>query len=154
MERKTKRLLYLAFGWLMFAIGFIGVFVPLLPTTPLMILALWGFSNGSESLHNWLYNHPKYGPTLRDWDQYRMIPVKAKVMSISMMSISAVIMIFFVDVPLIALICALGLMAYGAIYVLTKPSRIITPKPERKPQNIDVETQKQEPISPTPPQAP
>lgn len=154
MKRKTKRLLYLAFGWLMFAIGFIGVFVPLLPTTPLMILALWGFSNGSENLHNWLYHHPKYGPALRDWDQYRMIPVKAKMMAVSMMSISALIMIFIVDVPTIALICALGLMFYGAGYVLTKPSRIIEPEPEQEKPEADVEAEDQQPASPTPPQAP
>ena len=109
----------------MFALGFIGAFLPVLPTVPLMILALWGFSNGSEKLHGWLYNHPKFGQSLRDWDKHRMIPVKAKIMSISMMSLSATYMIFFSGVPTYALICALGLMAYGAIYVLTKTSHII-----------------------------
>ena len=107
----------------MFALGFIGAFLPVLPTTPLMILALWGFSNGSENLHEWLYNHPKYGGALRDWDQHRMIPIKAKVTAISMMSLSATYLIFFSGAPNIAIICALGLMSYGAIYVLLKPSR-------------------------------
>ena len=153
MERKTKRLLYLAFGWLMFAIGFIGAFLPVLPTTPLMILALWGFSNGSESLHNWLYNHPKYGPALRDWDQYRMIPVKAKITAVTMMSISAAYLILFSGAPTIAIISALGLMAWGAIYVLTKPSRIEETqiKEAHKPE---IESETEEETNPTPPEVP
>jgi len=153
LERKTKRLLYLAFGWLMFAIGFIGAFLPVLPTTPLMILALWGFSNGSESLHNWLYNHPKYGPALRDWDQYRMIPVKAKITAVTMMSISAAYLILFSGAPTIAIISALGLMAWGAIYVLTKPSRIEETqiKEAHKPE---IESETEEETNPSPPEVP
>lgn len=106
----------------MFVLGFIGAFLPVLPTTPLMILALWGFSKGSETLHNWLYNHPKFGPALQDWDKYRVIPVKAKLTSVSMMLVSAIFMIFFSGAPTYGIICAIGLMAYGAMYVLTKPS--------------------------------
>lgn len=96
--------------------------MPILPTTPLMILALWGFSNGSETLHNWLYNHPKFGPTLQDWDKYRVIPTKAKIASVSMISISAVIMVFFSGAPTWAVISAVLLMAYGAYYVLSQRS--------------------------------
>ena len=130
----------------MFALGFIGAFLPVIPTVPLMILALWGFSNGSESLHHWLYNHPKFGQSLRDWDQYRMIPVKAKIMSISMMSLSALYMIFFADVHPIALYCALGLMIYGAFYVLTKTSRIIESTAEEiKEEKTEETTPSQEP---------
>ncbi|MBT5187260.1 MAG: YbaN family protein [Kordiimonadaceae bacterium] len=115
--------MYLGLGWLFFTLGFIGVFLPVLPTTPFMILALWGFSKGSERLHNWLYTHPKYGQALQDWDKYRVIPLKAKITAITMMSISAFIIIFYIDVPKYGLYCALALMAYGAFYVLTKPSK-------------------------------
>lgn len=138
----------------MFALGFIGAFLPVLPTTPLMILALWGFSNGSESLHDWLYNHPKFGGSLRDWDQHRMIPIKAKVMAISMMSLSATYLIFFSGAPNIAIICALGLMSYGAIYVLLKPSRLAVKKEEvsiEKPKDATEEIVEEEI---TPPSAP
>ncbi len=123
MENKTKRYLYLGFGWLMFILGFIGAFLPVLPTTPFMLLALWAFSKGSETLHDWLYHHPKYGDTLRQWDQYGVIPLKAKITSISMMSLSAIYLIFFSGIPNYGIISALALMAYGAYFVLTKPSQ-------------------------------
>ena len=108
----------------MFSLGFIGVFLPVLPTTPFMILALWGFSRGSESLHRWLYNHPRFGTALRDWDQFGMIPLKVKFTAIFMMRISAVYLTFFSGAPNIAIIVVLGIMVYGAIYVMTRPSRI------------------------------
>lgn len=110
------------FGWTMFIIGFIGAFLPVLPTTPLMILALWGFSNGSESVHNWLYTHPKFGPSLQQWDQHRVIPFKAKMTAIIMMSISATYLLLFSDAPNIVIIISLGLMLFGILYVLSKPS--------------------------------
>ena len=153
MEQKTKRLLYLTFGWLMFTLGFIGAFLPVLPTTPLMILALWGFSRGSETLHNWLYNHPKFGPALQDWDKNRMIPVKAKITAITMMTISGAYLVLLSGAPNIAIICGLGLMAYGAIYILTKPNRIEEPQynvDETAAQNNEAKLDE----PPTPPQAP
>lgn len=122
MQAKTKRLLYMFFGWTMFILGFIGAFLPVLPTTPLMILALWGFSNGSESIHNWLYTHPRFGPSLQQWDQHRVIPFKAKMTAIIMMSISASYLIFFSQAPNIVIIISLGLMLFGILYVLSKPS--------------------------------
>lgn len=122
MPHKAKRYLYLALGWLMFSLGFIGVFLPVLPTTPFMILALWAFSKGSDTLHDWLYNHPKFGNILRDWDRYRIIPLKAKITAVSMMSLSAIYLIFFSDIPTYGIVSAIGIMSYGAIYILTKPS--------------------------------
>lgn len=147
MERKTKRLVYLTLGWIFFTLGFVGAFLPVLPTTPFMILALACFSKGSDTLHNWLYNHPKFGPTLQDWDQYRMIPVKAKITAVTMMAISVGYLILLSDLPNFVIILAIGLMAYGAIFVLTKPSRyvepIITPEPEEPQQAEPAENPEQ-----------
>jgi len=143
VKDKTKRLLYLGFGWLMFALGFIGAFLPGLPTTVFMIIALWSFSKGSESMHHWLYHHPRFGPALRDWDQYRMIPIKAKITAYVMMSISAIYMTFFADINPILLICAFGMMLWGAIYIMIKPSR---PADEIKPaqKKSDIKDEKSE----------
>ncbi|MDA7947179.1 MAG: YbaN family protein [Hyphomicrobiaceae bacterium] len=119
----TARLVYLALGWLFFGIGVIGAFLPVLPTTPFMILALWAFSNSSERLRGWLYNHKLFGPPLQRWQEYRVIPVSAKMASIGAMSVSFVYMAFFTDLGWPWLLTTGVLMAYGAYYVLTKPSR-------------------------------
>lgn len=125
----------------MFAVGFIGAFLPGLPTTVFMIIALWSFSKGSESMHQWLYHHPRFGPALRDWDKYRMIPIKAKITAYVMMSLSAIYMTFFATINPILLICAYGMMLWGAIYIMIKPSR---PSEEKILENkIEEEKQKE-----------
>ncbi len=139
MGRATKRLIFLSLGWMFFAIGFIGIAIPGLPTVPLMILALACFSKGSETLHHWLYNHPRFGSPLQDWDKYRMIPVKAKITAITMMTISAAYLILLSGLENWIIILAVGLMVIGAVYVLTKPSRPMPPKEENIPQPEPVE---------------
>ena len=116
------RILYFTLGWLFFALGIIGVVLPVLPTTPFMLLALWAFSRSSERFYNWLYNHKFFGPPLQMWEQYRVIPFAAKVMSISFMSISFIYMVFFSPVGIILKLGIAAFMLYGAWFILTKPS--------------------------------
>ena len=84
------RAIYFSLGCLFFIVGFIGAFVPVLPTTIFMILALWMFSKSSVQFHDWLYNHKYFGPLLQQWQQYRVIPLSAKIFAISMMAVSFV----------------------------------------------------------------
>ncbi|MFO7602891.1 MAG: YbaN family protein [Gammaproteobacteria bacterium] len=119
----SLRVMYCALGWLFFGTGLVGAFLPVLPTTPFMILALWMFSKSSARFHAWLYHHRLFGPALQKWQQYRVIPARAKLASVSMMSISFIYMLIYSPVSwwlqgLIGL-----LMLYGAGYVLSKPSR-------------------------------
>ena len=120
--------LYCSLGWLFFAIGVIGAFLPVLPTTPFMILALWMFSKGSQRFHNWLYNHKFFGPPLQRWHEHRVIPRTAKLMSVSMISLSFAFMLMYSPSPWWLHLLTGLLMAYGAWFVLTKPSE---PPPER-----------------------
>ena len=116
------RVFYCSIGWLFFAIGFAGAFLPVLPTTPFMLLALWMFSKGSQRFHDWLYNHQFFGPPLQQWAEYRVIPRAAKFMSVSMISASFVIMLVYSPAPWWTHVLTGLLMAYGAWFVLTKPS--------------------------------
>ncbi|MFN4175666.1 YbaN family protein [Phenylobacterium sp.] len=62
--------------------------MPLLPTTPFLLVALWAFARGAPDLADKLRAHPKYGPYIRDWEDRRAIPRKAKAASVVMMSAS------------------------------------------------------------------
>ncbi|TDO98995.1 YbaN family protein [Marinomonas balearica] len=73
-----KRILYIILGWLSLIIGIIGIFLPLLPTTPLVLLAAWCFSRSSTRFHNWLINHKYFGPIVRDWQSGEGIPKKVR----------------------------------------------------------------------------
>lgn len=72
------RLLWFALGAAALALGLVGVAVPLLPTTPFLILAAFGFARSSPRLEAWLLDHPGFGPALRDWRRRRAIPLAAK----------------------------------------------------------------------------
>jgi len=117
------RLLYLGLAWLFFLLGAVGVILPVLPTTPFMLLALWCFSKSSVRFHNWLYGHKFFGPPLQQWEQYRVIPLSAKIMSVTMMVGSFVYMAFFKQLGLAFLVPTALLMLYGLWFILTKPSR-------------------------------
>jgi len=120
---RPARLTYLALGWFFFALGVIGAFLPVLPTTPFMILSLWAFSNSSERARNWLYTHRVFGPSLQRWHEHRVIPPRAKMASIGAMSLSFGYLSFFTPTTWPWLLATGALMAYGALFILTKPSR-------------------------------
>ena len=116
------RVLYFSFGWLFFALGIIGVLLPVVPTTPFMLLALWAFSRSSERFHNWLYHHRLFGPPLQQWAQYRVIPLPAKILAVSFMGISFILLLIYSPVNIWLKGVIAVLMIYGAWFVLTKPS--------------------------------
>lgn len=80
------RLLWLIGGILSLTLGTIGIFLPLLPTTPFILLAATCFAKSSQRFHKYLINNKYFGPIIEDWQEKRRIPYKAKViMSISML---------------------------------------------------------------------
>lgn len=119
----TVRFVYLGLGWFFFGLGILGAFLPVLPTTPFMILALWAFSKSSEKLRTWLYTHRIFGPPLQRWNEYRVIPASAKLASIGAMSVSMVYLVFFSGLTWPWLAGTGAIMVYGAWFILTKPSR-------------------------------
>ena len=113
----------MAFGSLNVALGAIGVVVPGMPTTVFLLIALWAFSKSSERFRNWLYNHKTLGPPIRDWHEHRVIPVRAKILAVGMMSFSvAILAVFVASSPVLPAIVA-ACMLPVAVFILTRPSR-------------------------------
>ncbi len=97
-------------------LGIIGIFLPLLPTTPFLILTAVLFNIGSPSFHNWLLNHKYFGPPVLDWQKRHVIKFKFKVLA-SLMMLGSVILVYAKDsVPeagkVIYFIFVLGLLSY------------------------------------------
>ena len=109
-------------GWLLFGLGFVGVFVPVLPTTPLMLLALWCFARSSERFHDWLYTHPVFGPPLQQYSKHRVIPVVAKSVALIFMTASLVYLFVFLQIAVWVKVLITASMALGAWFILSKPS--------------------------------
>jgi uncharacterized protein len=87
---RAVRGLWLAAGGLALLLGLVGVVLPLLPTTPFVLLAAFCFSRGSQRWEHWLLHHPRLGPMVRDWRATRAVPLRAKQLATLMMTISSV----------------------------------------------------------------
>jgi uncharacterized protein len=72
------RLLFNVAGCICVALAFLGLFLPLLPTTPFLLLAAFCFSRGSPRMHRWLLEHPRLGPIIRDWNEHRIVRPRVK----------------------------------------------------------------------------
>ncbi|HTN32565.1 MAG TPA: YbaN family protein [Marinobacter sp.] len=103
------------------ALAVAGIVLPLLPTTPFVLLAAYFASKGSPAFARWLEEHPQFGPAINDWRERRAIPVKAKALACGMMVLSWTIM-FLVGVSTFVLIVSGTCLSGIACYLLTRPS--------------------------------
>ena len=70
-------------GIVSLALGIAGIFLPLLPTTPFLLLSAWLFVRSSPRLYAWLTNHPRLGPYIRNFRENRAIPLRVKIVSVT-----------------------------------------------------------------------
>jgi len=109
------------------ATGIVGAFLPLLPTTPFVLLAAFCFARSSTRCERWLLAHPRFGPLIHNWRESRSIPLRAKQIAWVMMALSSALAWSMLP-PRFGWIPALCCAAVGA-WMWTLPSRPSGPPP-------------------------
>jgi uncharacterized protein len=127
--QRARRIFYVGLGLLSFGLGVLGAFLPVLPTTPFMLVSLWAFSLSSKRLEAWLLGHPRFGPRLVAWRAHRAVPLPVKLTAWGSMIASLSLMIA-ARASLLAIGGAASVMLIGAIYVARCPSRPPSPGKE------------------------
>lgn len=90
------RILFLFIGILSLVLGVIGIFLPVLPTTPFLLLSATLFLRSSQKLYEWLLSHPYLGEYIRNFKEYKAIPLRVKVVSVSLVWITLLYCALFV----------------------------------------------------------
>lgn len=115
------RHLWTVLGGLALLLGGIGIFLPVLPTTPFVLLAAFAFTRGSPALRSWLANHALFGPLIADWEARGAIALRYKLLACTLMAAAFIASLMAGFSPLILIVQGLCLGA-AATYILTRPS--------------------------------
>lgn len=119
---KLVRILFIVAGTVFLALGTVGVFLPILPTTPFLLLAAACYYKGSKRLHNWLLNNKWFGDYIRNYREGKGITLKSKIFAVTLLwitiSYSAIFAVNILLVQLILLIIAIVV----SIHIITLPT--------------------------------
>ncbi len=118
-----KKVVYLILGHICLALGIVGAFLPVLPTTPFLLLAAFLYSKSSDRLHNWMIHHKYLGPPLNDWQRNGVIGLKAKWLATIM-----ILLVIGWRFPMLQIALAIKIFAslvlIGVlIFIWTRPSK-------------------------------
>ena len=117
-----QRAVYLTIGWTCVGLGFVGLWLPLMPTTVFLLVACWAFARSSPRLHAWLMDHPRFGRWLSDWHDHGTIPPAAKWSAVIMMAASFAIVLVTTNLGTVGTAVLAVLLAGCAAYIITRPS--------------------------------
>mgnify|MGYP001828509390 CR=1 FL=1 len=120
MLTRAARITWLIVGLVALALGAIGIALPLLPTTPFILVAAFAFAQSSEKLHQWLLDHNVFGPLIENWQRHGAISRRTKVVSV--LSMAAVLAIsLMLAAPAYVIVLQLVVLSGSAAFVLTRP---------------------------------
>mgnify|MGYP000157644473 FL=1 len=129
VKNKALRLLLIMIGWLSVILGVIGIFLPVLPTTPFLLLAAACFARTSPKFYNWLVGHPRLGKYIVYYLEGKGIPLKAKVYTITLIAISMSFTSYLVPVLAVKILLPLvGVLV--ALYIVRQPTLELSPESE------------------------
>jgi len=116
----VKRTIFI-FGWFSFVMGVIGIFLPLLPTTPFILLAAACFARSSPRFYAWITSHPRFGPSIADYLAGKGLPLKAKLMATGLLWTSVSFTLLVVSLIWAKLAMLLTALAVS-IYIFRLPT--------------------------------
>ena len=123
--------IFLLLGFIFLGIGVLGIVLPVLPTTPFVLLAAACFARSSEKWHRWLLANPTFGPMVRNWEENRCISCRVKTIAIVSMLTVGGFSVFVAVESGIAKASGAGLILLGMLTVsLLKTCRQMTPAEE------------------------
>jgi uncharacterized membrane protein YbaN (DUF454 family) len=114
--------LYVAGGWACVGLALVGAVLPLVPTTPFLLLASWCFYRGSPRIHAWLHRSRLFGPTLDDWHHYRALRGGVKRRAIAMVVAVVAASLLLNALPSWLRWAALALVAVGLFTIWNLPT--------------------------------
>ena len=120
MVSHAKRIALILVGLVSLALGALGVFLPLLPTTPFVLVAAIAFAKSSDRLHQWLVDHDIFGPLIADWREHGAISRRTKVISVLSM-IAILVISTLLSVPTHVIVIQAIVLSCSAIFILTRP---------------------------------
>ncbi|MGM0570873.1 YbaN family protein [Marinobacter sp.] len=112
---------YRLLAYISLSLGVAGIVLPLLPTTPFVLLAAWSASRGSPAFESWLHNHARFGPLIRDWHERQAVPLSAKWLATILLASSWAFLWWWQSPPVVLVIT--GLFFSGlVIFLFTRPT--------------------------------
>ena len=117
----NARFIWLLVGLAALAIGADGVLLPLLPTTPFLLVAAFAFARSSERMNGWLREHEVFGPLINNWHRDGSIDHNAKRMAIIVIATTPVVT-WLLGVPSWVVAFQIVVLSAAAIFILTRPS--------------------------------
>ena len=131
VENRALRVVLMGLGWMFVGIGFVGIWIPLIPTTGPVLLAAYLFSVSSARFDRWLSNHRIFGPLVRDWRSGQGFTVRLKVMAIVAIAVTFTVTVAFAvdNAPVRMLL--IGLAIGLVVYILRLPTK--RPEPAADP---------------------
>ncbi len=118
-----KRALWLTCGLISLIIGIVGVFLPLLPTTPFVLLSAVCFSRSSKRLHHWLLTHKVFGGLISDWEKHGVIRTKTKIIATASMVILISYPLFFMGFAVWIKLMVIFFMSLVMAFIWSRPGQ-------------------------------
>ena len=137
VRSRALRAVLMALGWLFVGIGFVGIAIPLVPTTGPVLLAAFLFSISSARFDHWLAHHRVFGPIVRDWRAGRGFTVRLKVTAIVAIAVTFTVTVGFAVDNAAVRIMLIGLAIGLVVYILRLPTKRPEPAADTTPVASD-----------------